>query len=84
MKDPIEKCPKTGVYCSLCNANGFECLVESAYDVLLNYLYPNIASMPFGIESLSIRRDIQKVICQHARRRYNRIRLLQNALIYDG
>ena len=74
MNRPIEKCPKTGVYCSLCNQQGQECLAESGYDALLNFFYPHIQTLPIGLVCQPIRKDIQKVICRHVRRNHNRIR----------
>jgi hypothetical protein len=77
---PIEKCPRTGAYCCLCNTGpDTPCKAEIAYDILLNCFYPNIQTLPIGLESTSIAKDIQKVICRHIVRRHNRIRKeLQN------
>ena len=71
---PTEKCPRTGVYCSLCNVNGMECMAYAAYNVILNQFYPHIQSLPIGRESLLIQRNIQTIICRHVTKRAKRIK----------
>ena len=75
MHRQLKKCPRTGVWCCLCDtAPDVPCLAERAYDMVLDGVYPHVNTLPIGLESRAITRSIQKVICKHIVRRHIRIR----------